>query len=206
MGLDMQAKLLRAIEERTVTPVGGSRAEPLDLRFVAATHRNLIELVGEGKFREDLYYRLNIIPIHVPSLRERPADILPLAEYFLAKASSAGEKTLSGDAIKHLLDHPWPGNARELRNAMERVSTLVRSPVVEARDLGFLSGESSNTTTVPFDLTLLDGDLNVAVESLERAMILRALKACAGNRAEAARRLSIHRQLLYKKLKQFGLE
>ncbi len=206
MGLDMQAKLLRAIEERTVTPVGGSRAEPLDLRFVAATHRNLIELVGEGKFREDLYYRLNIIPIHVPSLRERPADILPLAEYFLAKASSAGEKTLSGDAIKHLLDHPWPGNARELRNAMERVSTLVRSPVVEARDLGFLSGESSNTTTVPFDLTLLDGDLNVAVESLERAMILRALEACAGNRAEAARRLSIHRQLLYKKLKQFGLE
>jgi len=206
MGLDMQAKLLRAIEERTVTPVGGSRAEPLDLRFVAATHRNLIELVGVGKFREDLYYRLNIIPIHVPSLRERPADILPLAEYFLAKASSAGEKTLSGDAIKHLLDHPWPGNARELRNAMERVSTLVRSPVVEARDLGFLSGESSNTNTVPFDLTLLDGDLNVAVESLERAMILRALEACAGNRAEAARRLSIHRQLLYKKLKQFGLE
>jgi DNA-binding NtrC family response regulator len=206
MGLDMQAKLLRAIEERTVTPVGGSRAEPLDLRFVAATHRNLIELVGEGKFREDLYYRLNVIPIHVPSLRERSADILPLAEYFLAKASSTGAKTLSGDAIKRLLDHPWPGNARELRNAMERVSTLVRNPVVEARDLGFLPGESSNTATVPFDLTLLDGDLNFAVKSLERTMILRALEACAGNRAEAARRLGIHRQLLYKKLKQFGLE
>lgn len=206
MGLDMQAKLLRAIEERTVTPVGGSRAEPLDLRFVAATHRKLTELVGEGKFREDLYYRLNVIPIHVPSLRERQVDILPLADYFLAKASSAAGKTLSGDAIKHLLDHPWPGNARELRNAMERVSTLVRSPVIEARDLGFLSGESSNTATVPFDLTLLDGDLNVAVESLERSMILRALETCAGKRAEAARRLGIHRQLLYKKLKQFGLE
>jgi DNA-binding NtrC family response regulator len=206
MGLDMQAKLLRAIEERTVTAVGGSRAEPLDLRFVAATHRNLIQLVGAGKFREDLYYRLNVIPIHVPSLRERSADILPLAEYFLAKASSTGAKTLSRDAIKRLLDHPWLGNARELRNTMERVSTLVRSPVIEARDLGFLSGESSNTATVPFDLTLLDGDLNVAVESLERAMILRALEACAGNRAEAARRLGIHRQLLYKKLKQFGLE
>jgi DNA-binding NtrC family response regulator len=206
MGFDMQAKLLRAIEERTVTPVGGSRAEPLDLRFVAATHRKLTELVGEGKFREDLYYRLNVIPIHVPSLRERQVDILPLADYFLAKASSTGAKTLSGDAIKRLLDHPWPGNARELRNAMERVSTLVRSPVIDARDLRFLSGESPNTTTVPFDLTLLDRDLNVAVESLERVMILRALEACAGNRAEAARRLGIHRQLLYRKLKQFGLE
>jgi DNA-binding NtrC family response regulator len=129
--------------------------------------------------------------------RERSADILPLAEYFLEKASSTGAKALSGDAIKRLLDHPWPGNARELRNAMERVSTLVRSPIVEARDLGFLSGESSNTVTVPFDLTLLDGDLNLAVESLERTMILRALEGCAGNRAEAARRLSIHRQLLY---------
>jgi DNA-binding NtrC family response regulator len=206
MGLDMQAKLLRAIEERTVTPVGGNRAEPLEVRFVAATHRDLIELVGEGKFREDLYYRLNVIPIHVPPLRERSTDIQPLADYFLARATSTGWKTLSQDAIKRLLDHPWPGNVRELRNAMERVATLVRSPVVETRDLGFLSGESSNATNLRFDITLLDGDLNVAVESLERTMIRRALEACAGNRAEAERRLGIHRQLLYKKLKHLGLE
>jgi DNA-binding NtrC family response regulator len=206
MSIEMQSKLLRAIEERTVTPVGGSRAEPLDLRFVAATHRDLLDLVGEGKFREDLYYRLNVVPIHVPPLRERAADIQPLAEYFLARASSAGAKTLSDDAVKRLLDHPWPGNVRELRNAMERVATLVRMSVIEAHDLAFLSGETSYTAAPAFDMTLLDGDLNVATESLERAMIHRALEACAGNRTEAARQLGIHRQLLYKKLKQFGIE
>jgi DNA-binding NtrC family response regulator len=206
MGVDMQAKLLRALEERTVTPVGGNRAEPLDLRFVAATHRDLVNMVRESKFREDLYYRLNVVPIRVPPLRERTGDIQPLAEYFLTRATSTGPKTLSEEAVKRLLDHAWPGNVRELRNVMERVATLVRSPVVEARDLAFLSGEPSNASTPIFDMTLLDGDLNVAVESLERTMIERALDACAGNRAEAARRLGIHRQLLYKKLKQFGLE
>jgi DNA-binding NtrC family response regulator len=174
------------------------------VRFVAATHRDLFNLVREGKFREDLYYRLNVIPIHLPSLRERSTDILPLAEHFLA--TSAGSKTLSQDAVKRLLDHSWPGNVRELRNAMERVATLVRSPIIEARDLAFLSGGSSDTAMAPFDLALLDGNLNVAVESLERTMILRTLEACAGNRAEAARRLGIHRQLLYKKLKQLGLD
>jgi DNA-binding NtrC family response regulator len=205
MGLDMQAKLLRALEERTVTPVGGGRAERLDLRFVAATHRDLLELTKERKFREDLYYRLNVIPMHVPPLRQRTADIQLLAEYFLASASG-GARTLSQDALKRLLDHPWAGNVRELRNAMERVATLVRTSVVEARDLGFLLGEPSNITATDFDMRLLEGDMNVAVESLERTMIQRALEACAGNRAEAARRLGIHRQLLYKKLKQFRFE
>jgi two-component system NtrC family response regulator len=206
MGLDMQAKLLRALEERTVTPVGGGRAERLDLRFVAATHRDLLKLTKDGKFREDLYYRLNVIPMHVPPLRQRIADIQLLAEYFLARTASGGTKTLSEDALKRLLDHPWPGNVRELRNAMERVATLVRTSVVEARDLGFLSGKPSNVAATDFEMRLLEGNLNVAVESLERTMIQRALDACAGNRAEAARRLGIHRQLLYKKLKQFGFE
>jgi DNA-binding NtrC family response regulator len=206
-GIEMQAKLLRVIEERTVTPVGTSRAELLDLRIIVATHRNLLDLIREAKFREDLYYRLNVVPIHVPPLRERPHDIRPLAEYFLARATpTTSAKALSTDAVKRLLDHPWPGNVRELRNAMERLATLVRSPVIEERDLGFLSGESSNDASPAFAMTLLDGDLSVAVESLERTMIQRALDACAGNRAEAARRLGIHRQLLYKKLKQFGLE
>jgi two-component system NtrC family response regulator len=206
MSTEMQSKLLRAIEERIVTPVGGNRAEPLDLRFVAATHHDLLGLVGEGKFREDLYYRLNVIPIHLPPLRERAADIQRLAEYFLARAGSADPKSLSDDAIKRLLDHPWPGNVRELRNAMERVATLVRGPIVEGRDLAFLSDAPSGAAAPAFDMTLLDGDLNVATESLERTMIHRALDASAGNRTEAARRLGIHRQLLYKKLKQFGFE
>jgi DNA-binding NtrC family response regulator len=205
MGLDMQAKLLRALEERSVTPVGGNRAEPLDLRFVAATHRDLPDLVREGKFREDLYYRLNVIPIHLPPLRARPTDIKVLAEHFLARASPDNMKRLSDEATKCLLDHAWPGNVRELRNAMDRVSALVRSSIIEARDLGFLSGGPPDRTT-PFDIKLLDGDLGAAIESLERAMIQRALEACGGNRTEAARRLGIHRQLLYKKLKDFGFE
>jgi DNA-binding NtrC family response regulator len=206
MAVEMQAKLLRAIEERAVTPVGGSRPESLDLRIIAATHRNLLDLVREAKFREDLYYRLNVVPIHVPPLRERTGDVQPLAEYFLTRAASTEPKMLSEEAIKRLLGHPWRGNVRELRNAMDRVATLVRSPVVEAGDFGFLSGKSQGAGAQAFDMTLLDGDLNLAVEALERTMIERALDACAGNRAEAARRLGIHRQLLYKKLKQFGIE
>jgi DNA-binding NtrC family response regulator len=206
MGLDMQAKLLRALEERTVTPVGGQRAELLDLRFVAATHRDLPDLVRAGKFREDLYYRLNVIPIEVPALRSRSTDIKALADYFLTRVSLAGTKTLSDDAITRLFNHAWPGNVRELRNAMERVATLVRSPVIEARDLGFLSGEPANVATPHFDSSLLEGDLNAATEALERTMIERALAACSGNRTDAARRLGIHRQLLYKKLKQYGFE
>jgi DNA-binding NtrC family response regulator len=206
MSIDMQAKLLRAIEERNVTPVGGIRAESLDIRIVAATHRNLQDLVRDGAFREDLYYRLNVVPIDLPPLRERTPDIQPLAEYFLARATPGTPKTMSDEAIKRLVDHSWPGNVRELRNVMDRVATLVRSPVVEARDLDFLSATTSSGAAAALDMSALDGDLNSAVESLERTMIRRALDACAGNRAEAARRLGIHRQLLYKKLQQYGFE
>jgi DNA-binding NtrC family response regulator len=206
MDIEMQAKLRRVIEERTVMPVGSTRAETLDLRFIAATHRDLLELVGNEAFREDLYYRLNVVPIHVPPLRERPGDIQPLAEYFLRRAASPEPKSLSPEAIDRLVKHAWPGNVRELRNAMERVATLVRSPVAEVRDFEFLSGQSLPAVIATFDLALLDGDLNIAVDAIERTMIQRALDACAGNRAEAARRLGIHRQLLYKKHKQFGLE
>jgi DNA-binding NtrC family response regulator len=206
MDIEMQSKLLRVIEERAVTPVGSAQTESLDVRFVAATHHDLPELIGKGQFREDLYYRLNVIPIHLPPLRERIDDILPLAENFLARAALPEPRSLSEDAIERLLRHPWPGNVRELRNAMERVATLVRSPVLEARDLEFLSNQSLYAAVPIFDMALLDGEMNIAVESLERTMIQRALDAAAGNRTEAARRLGIHRQLLYKKLKQFGFE
>jgi len=206
MDIEMQSKLLRVIEERTVTPVGSARTESLDVRFIAATHRDLHESVSKGEFREDLYYRLNVVPIHLPPLRERIHDIRPLAEYFLARASLPERRSLSEEAIERLLKHPWPGNVRELRNAMERVATLVKSPVLKGRDFEFLSNQSSHAAVPIFDMALLNGDMNIAVESLERTMIQRALDASAGNRAEAARRLGIHRQLLYKKLKQFGFE
>jgi two-component system NtrC family response regulator len=206
MSLDMQAKLLRVLEDRVVTPVGGSRPEPLDLRIIAATHCNLAHLVEERKFREDLYFRLNVLPIDIPPLRERRADVPVLAQHFLARAAAPKRMALSEAAVATLLAHPWPGNVRELRNAMERVATLVKCSVVEPADLDFLEGRTTPQAMQEFDVTLLEGDLNVAVAALEKTMIRGALEASAGNKAAAARRLGIHRQLLHKKLKQYGLE
>jgi DNA-binding NtrC family response regulator len=205
MSLDMQAKLLRVLEERVVTPVGASRGEPVDLRIVAATHHDLPKLVEEQRFRQDLYFRLNVLPIHIPPLRERPADIADLAAHFLRRVAAPESTALSEAAVARLQAYSWPGNVRELRNVMERAAALGRGAVVDAADLAFL-GQRQTPPTAEFDLVLLGGELGAAVEALERTMIRRALQACGGNRAEAARRLGIHRQLLYKKLKQLGIE
>jgi two-component system NtrC family response regulator len=206
MGLDMQAKLLRVLEERVVTPVGAARGEPVDLRIVAATHHDLPKLVAEQRFRQDLYFRLNVLPIHIPPLRERPADIADLAAHFLRRVAAPEPMGLSEAAIAWLESYPWPGNARELRNVMERAAALVRGNVVDAADLAFLGQRPASPSAAEFDLALLGGELGPAVEALERTMVRRALQACGGNRAEAARRLGIHRQLLYKKLKQLGID
>jgi two-component system NtrC family response regulator len=199
MDLAMQAKILRAIQERVVTPVGG-RPQKIDVRIVAATHRELEQWVRQGRFREDLFYRLNVVPIELQPLRKRAADILPLAEHFLALASSP-RKQLSDDAVQRLVDHLWPGNVRELRNAMERVAVMCRSDIVNALDLGFLTAAPSYDTEDGSS----GGDLSSAVEKLERRMIAEALMESKGNRAEAARRLGIHRQLLHTKAEKYGL-
>ncbi len=196
MDIAMQAKLLRVLQERVVTPVGG-RAVAIDVRVLAATHRDLASAVREGRFREDLFYRLGVVPVTLPPLRERLADIVPLAEHFLASATAGGPlKRLGADAAARLLAHPWPGNVRELSNAIERAATLGRRPVLGASDLDFLS--STNEDAAPADW--LAGTLPEAVERLEREMIRRALAATQGNRARAADLLGIHRQLLYRKL------
>jgi two-component system NtrC family response regulator len=191
----MQAKLLRVLQDRVVTPLGG-RPAPVDVRLISATNRDLQALVRAGKFREDLFWRLGVVPLHMPPLRERLADILPLAEHFLAGTGH----TLSAAAAARLLSHRWPGNVRELRNAMERAAALAGGPVIDAIDLDFLH------TTAPAETDWLAGDLPAAVARLEAAMIRRALDAAGGNRAEAARRLNIHRQLLYEKMRRYGLE
>jgi DNA-binding NtrC family response regulator len=199
MDLAMQAKILRAIQERVVTPVGG-RPQKIDVRIVAATHRDLEQWVKQGRFREDLFYRLNVVPIELQPLRKRGADILPLAEHFLALAASP-KKQLSEDATRQLADHAWPGNVRELRNAMERVAVMCRSDIVTASDLGFLTTAVSDQA----DGSGNSADLSAAVENLERRMIAKALAESSGNRAEAARRLGIHRQLLHAKAEKYGL-
>ncbi|MFC7478140.1 sigma-54-dependent transcriptional regulator [Dankookia sp. GCM10030260] len=196
MGLVTQAKILRVVQDREVAPLGG-RPVRIDVRIVAATHRDLPARVRDGAFREDLYYRLAVVPIHLPPLRDRPSDMVPLAEHFLAQLG--GGRRLGVDAEARLQAHPWPGNARELRNALERAAAFGRGAVIGAAELG-LAGAAA-----PVD-NVAGGDLPSAVARLERAMIGRALQECGGNRAEAARRLGIHRQLLYAKLRQFDLE
>jgi two-component system NtrC family response regulator len=203
MDLAMQAKLLRVLQERVVTPVGG-KAVGIDVRIVAASHRDLQAAVARGLFREDLFYRLGVVPLTLPPLRERLADIIPLAEHFLAQAAQAAQppRRLGADAAAFLLGYAWPGNVRELQNAMLRVDALVRRPVIAAADLAFLGSFKAGADTTDW----LSGDLPSAVSRLEAAMIRRALAACGGNRTEAAKMLGIHRQLLHTKLQRYGLE
>jgi len=195
----MQAKILRALQERVVTPVGGASMQ-FDARIIAATHRELRKRVAEGAFREDLFYRLNVFPIHLPPLRERLADIVTLAEHFLAMAGSG--KRLTSGAAALLVRYPWPGNVRELKNVMERLTITVTRPDIDAGDV---SSVCSMTSERPAGSDWPDEDLPTATLRLEEILIGRALEKCGGNRAEAARLLGIHRQLLYTKMKRLGL-
>ncbi|MBB5886793.1 sigma-54-dependent Fis family transcriptional regulator [Xanthomonas sp. LMG 8992] len=202
MPLPMQAKLLRFLQEGEVSPLGGRGAQKVDVRVIAATHRDLLQAVDAGRFRSDLRYRLNVVPIELPPLRERGDDILLLAQHFLAAGASTPQ-TLSAAAQARLRTYPWPGNVRELRNAMQRCQVLVRAPVVEAHDLDDLLASPSTETPTALDNDALT--LPQAIAQLERQMIQAALTQAHGNRAEAARRLGIHRQLLYRKLDEYGL-
>ncbi|RDU96643.1 sigma-54-dependent transcriptional regulator [Trinickia dinghuensis] len=204
MGIAMQAKILRALQERVVTPVGG-KPIPIQVRVIAATHRDLLRAVREGSFREDLYYRLHVVPIHLPPLSARIADIVPLAEYFLTRVGV--RKRLSADAAARLIRHGWPGNVRELKNAMERAAVMVRGEYIHATDLAFL--EEDREPSEPFGEPVIDWpdeDLPSALARLEEMLIRRALKYSGNNRTDAARRLNINRQLLYVKLKRYGIE
>lgn len=200
MPLPMQAKILRALQEQVITPLGGKPVRT-NARIIAATHRDLARLAATGDFREDLYYRLDVVQITLPPLRDRVADIVPLARHFLARAGARNSrhKQLSEAAIDKLQRHPWPGNVRELRNAIERACIMTRGDVIGAEDI--------DTSTNPAAAIPApgDADLPAAVAQLERQMIERALAACAGNRTEAARRLNINRQLLYTKMQRYGL-
>jgi two-component system NtrC family response regulator len=193
----MQAKILRALQEHVVTPVGG-KPVTVDARVVAATHQDLPQRVRQGTFREDLFYRLHVVPIHLPALRERIADIVPLAEHFLIRTG----KQLSAAAAARLLGHGWPGNVRELQNAMERAAVLARTTIIDASDLAFIAEAQAAGYAVDWP----DEDLPTAMARLEEALIRRALTRSGGNRAEAARMLNIHRQLLYSKMNRYGLE
>ena len=204
MSLEMQAKVLRTLQDKVVTPLGGSSSQRVDVRIVAATHQNLAQKVEQGSFRKDLFFRINALTITLPPLRERGADILMLAEHFLRRSGRAGQ-SFSAGAAKKLLEQPWPGNVRELENVIRTASLAVRGPVIDEDDLPL--PEPIQLTSVPASAQRADYDLDfrAAVRRLEKQLLQRALLKAHGNRAEAARLLNIHRQLLYAKLKEHNL-
>lgn len=200
-----QAKLLRVLEQKVVTRVGGSRPIPVDVRIVAATNANLRELVRQNKFREDLYYRLSVVTQPLPPLRDRPEDILPLAEHFLKQFGAQARRpglALSPEARRRLQAHAWPGNIRELRNLMERLAFLAPNDRIEPDDLQFtLSPEREDALEPAFDLGLTE-----ATQEFQREFITRAIKRVKGNMSDAARLLGLHRSNLYRKMRQLEME
>jgi two-component system response regulator FlrC len=205
MELGLQAKLLRVLQEREVERLGGQRVIPLDVRVLATTNRRLDEAVRDGRFREDLYYRLNVLPLVVPPLRERPADILPLARRFLAEHARDRELRLGNDAEQALLGHGWRGNVRELQNCIQRAALLARGPDIGAADVVFADELDGMAAEMVPAAPALEGDLR----QREQELILEALSAAGGNRKETAQRLGISpRTLRYKlaRLREQGIE
>jgi two-component system, NtrC family, response regulator AtoC len=202
--LHLQPKLLRALQERSARPLGGNREVLYDVRIVAATNRNLEKQVKDGLFREDLYYRLNVIQVHVPPLRERDGDVLLCAQHFVEKFARACGKTVSGinpSAAKRLLQHSWPGNVRELQNAIERAVVLTRSEQISVEDLP----EHLRRYNCGFRLAAVPGvEGFVSLEQLERAHIMAVMKATGGNRTAAAEILGVDRRTLLRKEAALG--
>lgn len=198
----LQSKLLRALQERTIERLGSNKPIRVDIRLIAATAKDLEKEVAEGRFREDLYYRLNVLTIHLPPLRERKQDIPLLVTHFLNRAGR--RMSLTPDAMQALCAHDWPGNVRELENVVERAIALAHGGVIGLEQIHFgpapAAGRSSWTELVPED-----AKLDEAVATLERAMIERALRLSGGNKTKAAEILGIHRRFLYEKLRRYGL-
>ncbi|MCP4783576.1 MAG: sigma-54-dependent Fis family transcriptional regulator [Fuerstiella sp.] len=204
MSLGGQAKLLRVLEQKIITRVGGSETIPVNVRIVAATNSNLTEAVREKRFREDLYYRLSVVTLDLPSLRDRPEDILPLAEHFLSRFSAQARRPglqLTSDARRRLQAHAWPGNIRELRNLMERVAFLAPKDRIDADDLAFiLSPDQVGGPQLSLDLGL-DG----ATREFQKEFIRRSINQVSNNMTDAAKLLGLHRSNLYRKMKQLQM-
>ncbi|RMD85253.1 MAG: sigma-54-dependent Fis family transcriptional regulator, partial [Candidatus Dadabacteria bacterium] len=200
----LQAKLLRVLQDGTFMPVGDTREKKVDVRIVAATNKDLNELIKEGKFREDLYYRICGVRIHLPPLRERKEDIPVLVEHFLKSLPSDKPKRFSEGAMALLMNYHWPGNVRQLENEVARAMVLSGScEVIEADVLSpEIQGEIHTDSRRQ---TSFEGRLKDAVESLERDMIEAALSKAGGNKSEAARILGISRSNLISKVQQYGL-
>ena len=212
LGAEAQAKLLRAIEAREIERVGGGAPIRVDVRIVSATNKDLERAVTDGSFREDLLFRLNVIPIDVPPLRERPDDIPALVRHFAARhrrKSAQPAPTWTADAVAALQQHRWPGNIRELANIVERLAILHAGREVTAAHVREVLPDSRDATptarALP-DPTTLEGPLSETLDDFERLLIQRALSGANGNIAEAARRLKTDRPNLYRRMKRLGID
>ena len=201
--IDLQAKLLRAIQEKEIRPVGGTKQIPINVRILGATNRDLEQAVSEGTFRRDLFFRLNVLTLRIPPLRERRQDIPLLVAHFLERIGrdSESEKTISEDALKVLLSYDWPGNVRELENALERACVVTSASELQVRDL------PTHLTAAPQDATIAaPGNGIVPIAELEKQTILQALAHLNGDKMLAARLLGIGKTTLYRKLKEYEVQ
>ena len=206
----LQVKLLRVLQERTFEPVGGAKSVQINVRVVAATNKNLEEAVAQGRFREDLFYRLNVIPMVIPALRERKSDIPLLFSHFTELFNRTKNRRLLGihpEALECLMNYPWPGNIRELENLVERIAILKGQGQIEVNDLPakYRSVATAQSTTFLLDIPEDGMDFNTAVDRFENNLILRALEKTGWNRNQAAILLRLNRTTLVEKIKKKGL-
>ena len=203
LALPLQAKLLRVLQEHEIRPLGGTKTQRIDVRVIAATNRNLEGMLADGSFREDLYYRLNVIQLDLPPLRARPEDVMPLAERYLmqlgARSTPLRRLTLAPEAQQILLGYAWPGNVRELHNVLERGAALCRGEVIGADDLPGHVRERK-----PGDFLAAAVARHMTVADLEREYIERVLEDEGGNKTRAAQRLGLDRKTLYRKLEEYA--
>jgi two-component system response regulator AtoC len=210
MSLATQTKLLRVLQERKIERVGSAIPIKVDIRVIVATNKDLQKQVDQSKFRDDLFYRLNVINIHMPPLREHKDDIPALVEHFLAKhrySASAQPASISEEALRRLIEYDWPGNVRELENVVERAVVLSRGQVITSRELPFGDHEAEHDGDGETDEVSTEKSFfKKSVAQFEKDLIMKALRDANGNRSKAAEMLGIYRRLLYAKIKEYGLE
>lgn len=202
----VQVKLLRVIQEGELERVGGEQTIRIDTRIIAATNKDLNEMVRKSQFREDLYYRLNVIPIELPPLRKRKSDIPELVEFFLKRLARENKRKgiqIDPEAMELLLDYPWPGNIRELENVLERAVVLCDSDRITANELPFVHEASATSPEVP--IQIFNGNLDDRLADMEKQLLLKAMQEAHGVKTRAARSLGIKTSTLYYKLEKYGL-
>jgi DNA-binding NtrC family response regulator len=198
MSLVLQAKILRVLQDSVIRPVGGTDVVKVEVRIIAATNKKLQTEMEAGRFREDLYYRLNVIPIYIPPLRERPQDIPVLAEAFLAKYSGDRTRTISSDGMHALSARPWKGNARELENAIERALTLSDAAEVGPEDFSFDPTSNSQIDLSDPDFLHSASQRRLTLRELQSGYIDEIMRLTGGNKVRAAKMLGVDRKTLYR--------